>query len=490
MRVKLPFAPLLLVFVLAGCDGLTDKANEESLQAILQNGPDAEGLAKNQEQLNTALNRDDAAGRLASELSSQRTRNSADLSSLMEASLERNAAIGRAAQGINRAQADRLNAIFGYLPQVSITFQQDNLSQKVISSDNQVFQLGNASYGVSTQRVEIAQPIVDLSRIWSIRIARSARTLAEIEYTKAVKDTMAEVFDTYMIAYQAQQRVGLLSERLELLDRQTQAARAQTEAGQADDIGVQTSLSDQSSLAAEIAFERSRLATALGTLSRLSGTRVRSIGTGSLPSPNGAARRLSEDRAVALGMEENPSIMAAAFRTVMSDLENRKQRFADFAPVLSAYASLEKEDRGNSRFGGGSVTEDQTIGIRLTIPVFNAAGTGMASLTSGVNTRLSVVEYFALRDEIAARIIATRSQIEALEEAQQNAAQAAQEARVALQRSQSRVNSGEAAGFATLSHALRAVSAEERAVFYQTEYLRAWGQLQYLTGASLRRAIR
>lgn len=490
MRNKIAVVPLLCVAVLANCDGLTDKANDESLSTILANGPNSEGLAKNQELLDKALNRDNAAGRLADELSSQPASTSATLSSLMQAALERNATIGRAAQGINRAQADRLNAIFGYLPQVSISLQQDNLSQKVISSDNQVFQLGNATYGVQTQRIQIAQPIVDLSRIWSIRIARSARTLAEIEYTKAVKDTMAEVFDTYLVAYQAQQRISLLSDRLELLDRQTQAARAQSEAGQSDDIGVQTSLSDQSSLSAEIAFERSRLGSALGNLSRLSGTRVRSISAASLPRPNGASRRLSESRAIALGMEENPSIMAAAFRTVMADLEDRKQKFQDFAPVLSAYASLENEDRGNSRFGGGSVTEDQTIGLRLTIPVFNAAGTGMASLTSGVNARLSVVEYFALRDEIASRIIATRAQIEALEEAQQNATQAAREARAALQRSQSRVSSGEAAEFATLSHALRAVSAEERAVFYQIEYLRAWGQLQYLTGASLRGAIR
>lgn len=143
-----------------------------------------------------------------------------NLADLMAAALQANPAIGRAAEGINRAQAQRLNAIFGYLPQVSATLQRDNLEQEVVESDNEVFQLGQADYPVDTDRIQLTQPIIDLSRIFGIRIANTARSLSEVEYVKAVKDVVAEVFDNYVVAVQSRQRADLLEVRLALMDEQ------------------------------------------------------------------------------------------------------------------------------------------------------------------------------------------------------------------------------------------------------------------------------
>lgn len=85
---------------------------------------------------------------------------------LTAAALALNAPIGAAAEAIALADAERLNAIFGYLPQVTAAYRQDEVDQQVIETDYAVFERGNAQYSVTfaTVRVTCTQ------RIWRSRL--------------------------------------------------------------------------------------------------------------------------------------------------------------------------------------------------------------------------------------------------------------------------------------------------------------------------------
>lgn len=477
------------VLLMSACERVSNKTDAAVLAGLRDSGIAAEARAKNDERLEKVLGRDNGTGALKGPYGALTASSGASLGGLMQDALQRNTDIGRAAQDINLAHVQRLNAIMGYLPQVSISIQRDQLDQKVVDSDNQVFQLGNAQYQVDTQVIRLVQPIVDISRVFGIRQATTARTLAEVNYIKAVKDTMASVFDTYVTAHQSKTRAAALQARLRLIDRQVAALEGQIAAGEGNFVQPEAVRSDRATLAADLAFERSRLSASLGQLSRLTG-RVVSDVSGGLPSANRGAAGLSAQAAVQAGMRENSDIMAAALSVVISDMEKKQQAYADFAPVLIAYATLEREARGNSRFGGGSTTDDTTIGLRLTIPIFNANGEGISSLEATVAERAAALEYYATKSQVEAEIRATLDRMRELSAAQSSAAAAASAARRALGRERARVTSGEAIASATLSHEIRVNTAQERAAFFQGEYLRAWGRLQHLTGLRLDTLVR
>lgn len=475
--------------MLSGCASLIDRVSDHRLAQLRDTGLEAEVEARARDRLDNVMTSDDRMEALTDTFGALPEADSPELGVLMGAALDSNPAIGRAAQGVERAEAERLNAIFGYLPQVSASIQRDQLDQEVVETDNQVFQAGTASYPVNTDRIQLTQPIIDLSRIFGIRIANSARSLAEIEYVKSVKDVSAEVFDQYVIAIQSGQRAGFLQERLDLMDQQVGGIQRRIGVGEGQIVDLASMRSERGSLAAEIAFERTRYRNAVSTLSALSGRVI----TGGLPTELPAVTAYGPstdlDRSLALGREENPAIMAAAFQVVMANMESWQSVFEDFAPVLSAYASLDREDRANSRFGGGSVTDDQLVGLRLTIPLFNASGRGYSSLTRRVDERVAALDYLATRREVETGIRGAHDRLNALADAISAARLSVRDAESALEREQDRVALGEGVNYSVLSRQVRLNVARERLAFYQAEYLRAWGELQYLTGGSLNEVV-
>lgn len=460
----------------------------ERLAGLSDGAMGAEMVARTDERLARALARGDDEGLRAAafgEMGDTSARLGA--TDLTQAALARNTRIGAAAEGIALADATRLNAIFGYLPQVSVNYRQDQVDQEVIETDNAVFQAGSAQYPVVVASVRVTQPVFDLARIFAINHARNARTQAEVEYLATVRSVVYEVLDTYIVAAQAAQRAQFLRQRAQMMDQQIRAQADLAETGLTAVSEPAALQSERASLASEESLELSRYAEALGGLAALTGTTVREIAPLTVPAGAlRAARDADIDALVATGLRENPTIMAAALSVVGADLKRRQAISADFSPVIEAYALLEQEDREASRFGGGSLTQDQTVGVQLTVPLFNARGAGYEMAPSSVALRRSALEYNTARRQLETDIIATHGRMLALSQAAAQAASAAQQAGVARAAEQARVETGESSDFAVAAREMRRMSASERAAFYNSEYLRAWLRLQYLTGVDLR----
>ncbi|GGE38856.1 TolC family protein [Actibacterium pelagium] len=484
-------AALAMAGGLIGCgEGATTKATDERLAGLLENGIDSDHKAKSDERLAKLLGKENATGALAGPYGSQvEVADRAQLPQLLASALERNTRIGAAAQSINKADALRLNAIFGYLPQVSFVYDQSEVDQAVISTDNEVFELGEAQYPVTTTTLMLQQPILDLGRIFGIQYAKNARSLAEVDYIGTVRDVSYEVFDAYVVAVQAKRQSASLRQRQNLIGRQINSRNALEEIGLGNVVEESSLRSERANLAAEEANESARYANAIGDLSFLTGAVVRDISDVQLPSSIfGAERRVSADDAVEAGLTNNPAVMASALRAVGAEINRKRALSEDFAPVLNAYATLEAETREASRFGGGSETEDTTVGLRLTIPIFNARGNGYARLPATVDARAEVLEYHASRRQLETEIRATHARMGQLSKAVSSARSAASQAGRALSSERQRVEAGESVDLAVAARQLRLNLARERVSYYQAEYLRAWARLQYLMGEDLAKA--
>lgn len=486
MKPMVSAALLCSLAAISACDKSTNKATPERLAALLEGGIADEKQAKLDEKLAKTMARANSIAGLNTDFGGDALANpdTVDLATLLAATLERSPAIGRAAQEINRADAKRLNAIFGYLPQVSASFTQTELDQNVISSDNQVFELGRAKYPVVNMAVELRQPIFDLSRIYGIQLASTARSNAEVSYVAAVQSALYETFDGYLIAAQSKARLDALRQRGQMVSRQVNSETGLAESGLTDAQTSRSLSAELSRISGDAAIEDGRYAEALSKLSFMTGTAISDVQAGSIPrGVMGAERKITAEQAIAAAQTNNPALLSVAMGVVQGDLARKQAIATDFMPVLNAFATMEQEDRAASRFGGGSVTQDTSVGVKLTLPILNASGRGYSTFETNVDLREALLTYHARKRQIATDISSTLERMASLSAAIGQLGSAASSAEDNADTENAKLETGDSTEVQVVARELLGSQLREQMSYQQMEYLRAWARLQFLTGA-------
>lgn len=409
-----------------------------------------------------------------------------DLAEALRLAMERNSDIRLAANRVSKAQAERMNAVFGYLPQISATGNQNQVKQEVLSSDNAVFALGQAKYGARDYVVSASQPIFDLSRIYGIRISRTLMAASEVDYVAAVQEVMFATYDTYIGMLQAVEKISSLVQRRRLLEQKARAEQRRANSGITSAAGLFAANIEIADLSIDLAQYRSELAKLRGELSILTGTPVGGVASLNLP-PQLTSQRIdiSVQDAVDRAMEQNPKILRSIIGVAEADLKTRQALAADFSPVVSAISNFTYEDRGGSRFGGGSENEDLTIGVRVMVPIFNSRGTGYAHTVARIDFQDSKDQFVAQKRKIAAEISATLQRMRDLKESLARARNAFQSAQGMVRSEQSLVEAGQSQDFLVTVLKSRALEAKERMRHYELEFLRARGRFEFLSGINL-----
>lgn len=473
------------LMLLGACDGASNKATTERLDALTESGTDPEKLVKLMEKFDGVIDRDNSIAEINDKFGSDLIEDpsNADISGILQTALNRNSDIGRAAQGINAADTQRLNAIFGYLPQLTAGYNMTQMDQKVIESDNDVFQEGNAKYPVTAITVQLRQPIVDVERLFNIKAASAFRTRSEVEYLAVVQETIYRTLLTYVDVVQSQNRVRSLRKRVALIRNQMDSESNLAQAGLADERTKRSLNAEKLRLTADMASAQSEYAAGLSKLSAISGASVKGVRAIALPSSvKGTEKRLTAEEAQSRAVEHNPSLIALAVGVVEEDLRRKQAIAADFSPVIEAIVGLEKEDRAASRFGGGSVTQDMSVGVQLTIPIFNKNGTGYRTLTSNVDLRNSVINYHAVKRQLGTDIDSALIELGQISSVLRSLRQAISEVNKNIASERALVKSGESAPIQVALHRASKIRLESDRSYQQMQYLKAWLRLNYLMG--------
>lgn len=482
----LSIALLCAIATISACDQSTNRATPERLEGLLTDGLPDEKKVNLDEKLARTLARENSIAGLNADFGQDALDNpqDVDLAALFAATLQRNPDIGRAAQEINRADARRLNAIFGYLPQVSASYTETELDQNVVSSDNEVFELGRAQYPVTNIGVSLTQPIFDLSRIYGIQLASTVRSNAEVSYIAAVQSALYDTFDTYLQAVQSKSALDALRARGQLVSRQLNSESGLAESGLTDAQSARSLAAELARISGDASIEQSRYVDALSKLSFITGTAISGVQSASMPRGiMGAERRITAQEAIEAAQKNNPALVSVAISVVERDITRKQAIAADFMPVLNAFATLEEEDRAASRFGGGSVTSDTSVGVKLTLPILNANGRGYATLETNVDLREALLTYHSRRRQVATDINATLERMKNITAAIGSLSSAAQSAVENSDAESAKLETGDSTEVQVVARELLANQLAEQVQYQQLEYLRAWTRLQFLTGA-------
>lgn len=406
------------------------------------------------------------------------------LEDAMEAALAHDIQIATAAELLTKAEVAETNAALGYFPRVTAVGEYTFVSQDVINTDNAVFQEGNARFNVLSGTVEATQPLVDVARILAVRVATAEARAAELAYVSATQRSAFSVVSAYLTALEAQTQLRSVETRLELLNEQRAAEQRLIDSGFATDTARQlVEVEIGRNEIEQLEYQRT-LTAALKELGTLIGQPISSL----QPVPLSVAARDtvakdSADAYVAAALRDNPEMQRLRLISLAERKEFQRQLAEDFAPRLEGFARAEYEDREASRFGGGSETFDATLGVRLTVPLFNATGQGYRSFESESDARIALMEEANLRRSLEVEVRALQNEIEALRRLIVQSEDAFTAANNLLASAKRRVNSGQAVPIEILRQQLQVERSREWVERSRYAFINSWARFSFLTGA-------
>ncbi len=191
---------------------------------------------------------------------------------------------------------------------------------------------------------------------------------------------------------------------------------------------------------------------------------------------------LDANALITQAVQQNPQAQQLRLET----LEQRQLLDAalaeDFVPQLEGFGRVEYEDRAASRFGGGSETLDATLGLRLTVPIFNASGTGYGTFEQHSDLRAATLSEAQLRRSLEVEIRSLVNRLRAQNNLIAKADTAYNAAQELLKSAYRSVESGVATDLIVLRHKVQLANAKEWRSRINYSYLRNAARLSFVTG--------
>lgn len=258
----------------------------------------------------------------------------------------------------------------GYLPQLNLEVQRIETDQTVISSDNTVFQQGNANYGTDDLSLTLSQAVFRWDRIEAWKQSRVQEDQAEARSLQAIQDLQVRVSEAYFGALAARDAVILSKAELASATRQFEDADARYRRGLArrtDQLDAQARMAQ---VEAELMAKQNAWEDALEALRELTGTTPESLLPVARELQLAAPDPLSPDNWIKAAADGNIEIQIQKMAVDVADREIERQRAGHY-PTLDLRFKHNEHTTDGSLFGGGSQTESDEITLAMNVPIYS-----------------------------------------------------------------------------------------------------------------------
>jgi outer membrane protein TolC len=297
------------------------------------------------------------------------------LTELLIEALRNSPALAGAESYQTAANRSVIDALIGFGPRAIWTFDNSRERLDVKRSTSSIYHVGVSNFGNYGNTLQVTQPLFDPRIFAQLHGARQGLKRATAELDGARQKAIFEVIQAYLITLGSADAVAVSqSEEQSLATQYDQTSlRVQRGLASASDLDEVTSRLMQSR--AQLTVAASSLREAFSTLDRRVARRVTAVlplgGPIAMPPPQPA----NVDAWVAQAQAQNPDIRALddAAGEALSVFE---QQGAALLPRVDGTFTQNRLENGGSVYGGGSLTTDRTVLVRLTVPLFNADGNG------------------------------------------------------------------------------------------------------------------
>lgn len=258
----------------------------------------------------------------------------------------------------------------GYLPQINLEYQLIDTDQTVVSSDNQIFQQGTASYGTDDLSLSLSQAVFRWDRIEAWKQSRLQEDQAEARIVQAAQDLQLRVAEAYFGALAAREAVILSRAELASATRQYQDADARYRRGLArrtDQLDAQARMAQ---VEAELMSKQNAWEDSLEALRELTGATPESLKPVSRDLQLASPDPLAVESWISAATEGNVEIQIQKMAVDIAEREVERQRAGHYPTLDLRFRHNERVTDG-SLFGGGSETESDEMTLALNLPLYS-----------------------------------------------------------------------------------------------------------------------
>ena len=358
-----------------------------------------------------------------------------DLLALYNAALESDPQLETAALEKKIGRREFWDGLFAYFPRVTAQYDKKRRQQRVISSENTVFSLGKAHYDLDQAFAELRQPVFDWEAVATARRGKALERQAAAKFAAAQQLLILRVAEAYFDILSAEEKMRLLTAADIVTGKELSFIRERLDAGlalrsEAKDVEAQKALTES-----ELVDARNEVSDNFEALSEIVGYRPAQVAAFARFVPTTGPAPTSQEDWVRRALENNNDLLAQQFAVDVAKYE-RAQIHGENLPKLEVVGTYDYLDQEGSLFGGGSKGDDLTIGLRVSVPIFNAKGEGYQGRKQTARRDVEVQKLDQLRRRVARetknffrQVAGAQRKVRALDEAVEATAERLRESR-------------------------------------------------------------
>lgn len=289
----------------------------------------------------------------------------------------------RVVRSDSRASATAIDqARAGFLPTVKLEIDRLRTNQKIISSNNPVFGVGQTNFMTSDQTLSLTQAVFRKDVLERYLQAKAIVRQSELAVLAAEQDLILRTAAAYLAVLAASDSLALAARERESLEQSQELAREKLKMG----LGTITAQYDAS---ARFAVTQAReieaqykLEDARQGLKEITGKTIMRVQSMRDVFPFAKPEPQNQDAWVDAAMRQNLSIQVRGEAVEVARQEIKRQSAANY-PSLNLGMQHNRRDTGSTLFGGGSNVATTDVKLMLTVPLFEGGLTRAVTAEAG-----------------------------------------------------------------------------------------------------------
>eukprot|EP01030_Chromulinospumella_sphaerica_P000951 gene950-933_t len=245
----------------------------------------------------------------------------------------------------------------GLLPQLQASSSSIRSQQRVLSTENEVYKQGAASYPTRTMGLSLTVPLMRLAAWRKLDQAQASTRQSAFALEAAELDLLTRAITAYITVLAARDALGLAVAERDAIAAQLRLVKAKRLAGQVAHYVLSEVLGRYELRQAEILAAENELRDRMLALSEI---------TGPLD--------LQPSQLPVLRQDANSQLKARRGAAEVAQAEIARHR-ASYAPTLDLVVSQNRRDAGGSLYGGGSDVSSRDTMINFVYPIYEGGVT-------------------------------------------------------------------------------------------------------------------
>jgi outer membrane protein len=274
----------------------------------------------------------------------------------------------------------------GYLPSVSVRYDWIETDQEILSSDNILFDKGQADFSTSIVELNLTQPVYRYANYIRIQQAKDEILQADIELEKSRQDLILRAAENYLYALAGDDLIDYLNSERTALEKHLMLARAKEKANLGRTTDTLEAEARLASVIADYAEAEVSRRDAYEKLAEMTDEYTTDLNRLQKDFPLKQPEPAEADHWVDAALEQNLEMEVQRKALEVSRLEIKIEKAGHY-PTVDLKLRKNITDAGGTVFGGGSKVDTGRVMLSFELPIYQGGSVNSKSRAASARYR-------------------------------------------------------------------------------------------------------